>query len=96
MRMLTFITLSLASVLHPVLAQGDGKPPVSMEQQKSTDQSVAADNRVIDRDWKLKSGDDQQTVGTADRKSPDSANHYEQKIDRDWRAEPRTDDKDHQ
>jgi hypothetical protein len=37
--------------------------------------------------------DDQQTVGKADGKSPDSANHYDQKIDSDWRAEPRSDDK---
>jgi hypothetical protein len=95
MRMATLITFLLASsVVYPVLAQDNAKPSVSTEQQKSTES--APDNRMIDRDWKLKTSDDQQTVGKADGKSPDSADHYDQKIDRNWRAEPRSDDKNRQ
>jgi len=93
MRIVTFATFLLASsALYPVFAQDNAKPSVSTEQQKSIDQS-RPDNRAAGRDWKVKPSDDQQTVGKADRKSPDSADHYDQKIDRNWKAEPRSDDK---
>jgi len=92
MRIVTLTTFLLASsALYPVLAQDNAKPTVSTDQQKSIGQSTP-DNRAVDRDWKLKPSDDQQTVGKADRKSPDSADHYDQKIDRNWRAEPRSGD----
>ena len=93
MRIVTLTAFLLASsALYPVLAQDNAKPSVSTEQQKSNSQSMP-DNRAVDRDWKVKPSDDQQTVGKADGKSPDSANHYDQKIDSNWRAEPRSDDK---
>lgn len=93
MRMVTFTAFLLASsALYPVLAQDNAKSSVSAEQQKSMDRS-GPDNRVVDRDWKMKPSADQQTVGKADGKSPASADHYDQKIDRNWRAEPRSDEK---
>jgi len=96
MRIVTFSAFLLASsALYPVLAQDNAKPSVSTEQQKSNGQSTS-DNRAVDRDWKVKPSDNQQTVGKADGKSPDSADHYDQKIDRNWRAEPRSDDKNRQ
>jgi len=92
MRIVTLTTFLLASsVLFPAFAQDNAKPSVSTEQQKSIDKSNP-DNRAVDRDWKLKPSDDQQTVGKADGKSPASADHYDQKIDRNWRAEPRSDE----
>jgi len=96
MRMVTLTAFLLASsAIYPVLAQDNAKPSVSTEQQKSNGQSTS-DNRTVDRDWKVKPGDDQQTVGKADGKSPDGTDHYDQKIDRNWRAEPRSDDKNRQ
>ncbi|MEO6781232.1 MAG: hypothetical protein ABI407_08620 [Bradyrhizobium sp.] len=93
MRMVTFTTFLLASsALYPVFAQDNTKPSVSTQQQKGVDQSTP-DNRTVDRDWKVKPSDDQQTVGKAGGMSPDNADHYDQKVDRDWRAEPRSDDK---
>jgi hypothetical protein len=41
----------------------------------------------------VKPSDDQETVGKAGGMSPDNADHYDQKVDRDWRAEPRSDNK---
>jgi len=94
MRMVTLVMFLLASsALYPVLAQDHAQPSVSTEQHAGADQSGQPDNRAVERDWKLKPDDGQQTVGKADRKSPDSADHYDQKIDRNWRAEPRSDDK---
>ena len=93
MRIVTLTTFLLASsALYPVFAQDNAKPLVSTQQQKSVDQS-RPDNRAVDRDWKVKPSDDQQTVGKAGGMSPDNADRYDQKIDRDWRAEPRSDDK---
>jgi len=80
------------SALYPALAQDGAKPSVSTEQQRSVDQSEP-DSRTVGRDWKMKPSDNQQTDGNAGGMSPDSANHYDQKVDRDWRAEPRSDDK---
>jgi hypothetical protein len=92
MRIVTFVTILLASsALYPVFAQDNAKPS-SSTQEKNIDQSKP-DNRAVDRDWKVKPSDDQQTEGKAGGKSPDNADHYDQKVDRDWRAEPRGDDK---
>jgi hypothetical protein len=82
-----------SSALYPAMAQDNAKPSVSI-QQKDVDQSKP-DNRVVGKDWRLKPSDNQQTVGQTRGASPDSANHYNQKIDRNWRAEPRADDKGH-
>lgn len=93
MRIVAFTTFLLASsALYPVFAQDQAKPSVSAQQQKSIDQSKP-DNRAVDRDWKVKPSDDQQTVGKAGGMSPDNADHYDQKVDRDWRAKPRGDGK---
>jgi len=93
MRIVLFATFLLASsALSPAFAQDQAKPSVSAQQQNSIDQSKP-DNQTVGRDWKAKPSDDQQTVGNAAGKSPDSANHDDtQKVDRDWRAKPDSDD----
>ena len=93
MRIVLFTTFLLASsALYPAVAQDQAKPSVSAQQQNSIDQSKP-DNQTVGRDWKAKPSDDQQTVGNAAGKSPDSANHDDtQKVDRDWRAKPDSDD----
>jgi len=93
MRIVLFTTFLLASsALYPAAAQDQAKPSVSAQQQNSIDQSKP-DNQTVGRDWKAKPSDDQQTVGNAAGKSPDSANHDDtQKVDRDWRAKPDSDD----
>jgi hypothetical protein len=91
MRVVAFLLFLAPSALYPALAQDNTRSSVST-QQKDVDQS-RPDNRVVGRDWKMKPSDDQQTVGQSRGPSPDSANHYNQKIDRNWRAEPRGDDK---
>lgn len=88
MRIVTCTTLFLAlSTLYPAFARDNAKPSVSTKQQKSVDQS-APDNRTVGRDWKVKPSDDRQTEGKAGGMTPDSAKHYDQKIDRDWRLTP--------
>jgi len=93
MRIVLFTTFLLASsALSPAFAQDQAKPSVSAQQQNSIDQSKP-DNQTVGRDWKAKPSEDQQTVGNAAGKSPDSANHDDtQKVDRDWRAKPDSDD----
>ena len=93
MLIVLFTTFLLASsALSPAFAQDQAKPSVSAQQQNSIDQSKP-DNQPVGRDWKAKPSDDQQTVGNAAGKSPDSANHDDtQKVDRDWRAKPDSDD----
>lgn len=93
MRIVLFTTFLLASsALSPAFAQDQAKPSVTAQQQNSIDQSNP-DNQTVGRDWKAKPSDDQQTVGNAAGKSPDSANHDDtQKVDRDWRAKPDSDD----
>ena len=90
MRIVTFTFLLASSSLYPVLAQDNPKPPVSTGQQ-SADQPMP-DNRTVGRDWRVKPNADQRTDGNAGGMSPDSAHHYDQKIDRNWRAEPRRDE----
>jgi hypothetical protein len=91
MRVIALTAFFLASsALYPAFAQDNPKPSAGV-QQKDVGQSEP-DNRVIGKDWKLKPGD-KQTVGQSRGASPDSANHYNQKIDRNWRAEPRSDEK---
>jgi hypothetical protein len=92
MRVVALTVLFLAaSALYPALAQDNTRPSAST-QQKDVDQS-RPDNRVVGRDWRMKPSDNQETVGQSRGPSPDSANHYDQKIDRNWRAEPRGDEK---
>jgi hypothetical protein len=91
MRMVALTAFLLASsALYPAFAQDNANPSAGI-QQKDVGHSKP-DSRVIGRDWKLKPSD-KQTVGQSRGTSPDSANHYNQKIDRNWRAEPRSDEK---
>jgi len=84
MRIFLFTTLLLASSpLYPAVAQDQAKPSVQSQ----------TDNQTVGRDWKAKPSDDQETVGKAAGKSPDSANHDDtQKVDRDWRVKPDSED----
>jgi hypothetical protein len=84
MRIVLFTTFLLASsALYPAVAQDQAKPSVQSQ----------SDNQAVGRDWKAKPSDDQQTVGNAAGKSPDSANHDDtQKVDRDWRVKPDSED----
>jgi len=55
--------------------------------------SIPDGQQTIGRDWKAKPSDDQETVGNAAGKSPDSANHDDtRKVDRDWRVKPDIED----
>lgn len=92
MRIITCTTLAVALVTIPALAQDTAKPSASNDRQKNLERSTP-DSRTVGRDWKVKPNGDQQTDGNAVGMSPDSADHYNQKVDRDWRADPRSDDK---
>jgi hypothetical protein len=92
MRIITCTTLVIALSTLPVLAQDNAKPSASTAQHKNVEQSNP-DSRTVGRDWKVKQNADQHTDGKARGMSPDSADHYNQKVDRDWRAEPRNGDK---
>ena len=93
MRIVVFTTFLLASsALSPAFAQDQAKPSVSAQQQNSIDQSKP-DNQAVGRDWKAKPSDNQQTVGNAAGKSPDSTKQDDtQKVDRDWRVKPNSED----
>jgi hypothetical protein len=91
MRVVSLTAFFLASsALYPAFAQDNAKPSAGI-QQKDVGQSKP-DNRVVGQDWKLKPSN-KLTVGQSRGPSPDSAHHYNQKIDRNWRAEPRSDEK---
>jgi hypothetical protein len=92
MRIITCTTLVVALSTLPALAQDNAKPSASTAQHKNVEQSTP-DSRTVGRDWKVKQNGDQHTDGKARGTSPDSAEHYNEKVDRDWRAEPRNDDK---
>jgi hypothetical protein len=71
--------LLASSALYPAVAQDQAMPSVQSQ----------TDNQTIGRDWKAKPSDDQETVGNAAGKSPDSANHDDtRKVERDWRVKP--------
>ena len=85
MRIVLFTSFLLASsALCPAVAQDQANKPSGQSQ---------TDNQTIGRDWKAKPSDDQETVGNAAGKSPDSANHDDtRKVDRDWRVKPDSED----
>ena len=77
---LTATTLLLASsaIIYPAVAQDKANPSAQPQ----------TNNETVGRDWKAKPSEDQ-TVGNASGKSPDSANHNDtNKVERDWRVKP--------
>ena len=84
MRIVLFTSFLLgSSAFYPAVAQDQAKPAGQSQ----------TDNQTIGRDWKATPSDDQETVGNAAGKSPDSANHDDtRKVDRDWRVKPDSED----